>query len=302
MRECVEEGILQAYVDDELSPEMTERVAAHISACQTCAGAASLIATETAMFASAFEAEKHWDVPTVSLRERIDAAIAEKNRPVGLFDQRTVSGFGGWLASISGLFKVSPQRSLGFASLIAVVAFAAIFGIMRWNGSQTKSSDAVSVADNRKAESTVGGAASPSPTPTEHRENQNPGPDKEQKNTPNKRPAPKKPAGPVLVPSPDELPKAELATLPGEHNYLKAIDSLMVEIQASGETTMKPSLRSEYERNLAIVDQAINSTRRTARRNPNDPDATEFLYSSYQSKIDLLSTIAEQVRPTLATR
>jgi hypothetical protein len=65
---------------------------------------------------------------------------------------------------------------------------------------------------------------------------------------------------------------------------------------------MKPSLRAEYERNLAIVDQAIDSTRRAARRNPNDPDASEFLYSSYQSKLDLLSAVAEQVRPTVATR
>ena len=65
---------------------------------------------------------------------------------------------------------------------------------------------------------------------------------------------------------------------------------------------MKPSLRAEYERNLAIVDQAIFSTRRTARSNPNDPDAAEFLYSSYQSKLDLLNTVAQQVRPTVATR
>ncbi len=100
------------------------------------------------------------------------------------------------------------------------------------------------------------------------------------------------------------MPKDELAAkpLPGEQNFLKAIDSLAFEIQASGETAMKPSLRAEYERNLAIVDQAIDSTRRVARRNPNDPDASEFLYSSYQSKLDLLSAVAEQVRPTVAIK
>jgi hypothetical protein len=90
--------------------------------------------------------------------------------------------------------------------------------------------------------------------------------------------------------------------LPGEQNYLKAIDSLKVEIEATDETAMKPSLRAEYERNLAIVDQAIDSTRRVARRHPKDPDATSFLYSSYQSKLDLLSAVAEQVRPSIATR
>ena len=107
------------------------------------------------------------------------------------------------------------------------------------------------------------------------------------------------------MPAPDELPKDELATLkplPGEENYLKAIDSLTVEIKTRGETAMKPSLRAEYERTLAIVDQAIDSTRRAARRNPRDPDASAFLYSSYQSKLELLTTVADQVRPTIATR
>jgi hypothetical protein len=161
------------------------------------------------------------------------------------------------------------------------------------------------VADNGKKETKPPVVAGPSPTPAETN-NSNPAPEKDvEKNTPSKRRAPKKPAGPSLVPAPSELSKDELASLkplPGEQNYLKAIDSLTVEIEATRETAMKPSLRAEYERNLAIVDQAINSTRRTARRNPQDPDASTFLYSSYQSKLDLLSAVAEQVRPTIATR
>jgi hypothetical protein len=95
---------------------------------------------------------------------------------------------------------------------------------------------------------------------------------------------------------------AEAKPLPGESDYLKAIDSLSTEIEASGEANMQPSLLAEYKRNLAVVDQAIDSTRRAARRNPRDTDAAEFLYTSYQSKLDLLSTVAEQVRPTIAAR
>jgi hypothetical protein len=144
-----------------------------------------------------------------------------------------------------------------------------------------------------------------SPAPTPSRTNDPvAAPDKENKGAPKKQTPPKKQVKPVLVPEPDQLPKDELASkpLPGEQNYLKAIDSLIYEIEASGETALKPSLRAEYERNLAIIDQAIDSTRRVARRNPNDPDASEFLYTSYQSKLDLLSAVAEQVRPTVATR
>ena len=306
MRECIEEGILQAYADNELSPEMAETVASHLSACAACAGAASVIADESALFANAFAAEMAQEVPTVSLRERLDAAIAEINRPAAIFEENRDSRLSGWLASFAGLFKVSPQRALGFASLIAVVAFAAIFAVVRWNRSETDSSK-VLVADVNQPNQT-GGKASPSPTPagTPNAPVTEPGKDnKNDKGAPGKPRTPKKQPGQILVPAPSELPQDELAVakpLPGEQNYLKAIDSLTVEIEATDATAMKPSLRAEYERNLAIVDQAINSTRRVARRNPNDTDASEFLYSSYQSKLDLLTAVAEQVRPTVATR
>ena len=37
MRECVDEGMLQAYFDGELSSEMMERVATHIASCRSAA-------------------------------------------------------------------------------------------------------------------------------------------------------------------------------------------------------------------------------------------------------------------------
>jgi Putative zinc-finger len=301
MRECIEEGILQGYVDDELSPEMTERVVSHLASCATCAEAAIVASGEMSLFTSAFEAENSLEIPTVRLRERIDAAIAEMNRPAQLFERKESGRLRDWLASFAGLFKVSPQRALSFASLIAVVAFAAIFVIVRLNRSDSAGHSPQIVAGVNNP--TAGANGSPSPTPPRV-DSQDVAPDKDNKGTPKKQTTPKKQVKPVLVPEPDQLPKDELAAkpLPGEQNYLKAIDTLAYEIQASGETAMKPSLRAEYERNLAIVDQAIDSTRRVARRNPNDPDASEFLYSSYQSKLDLLSAVAEQVRPTIATR
>lgn len=304
MRECIEEGILQAYVDDELSPEMTEAVVAHLHACASCAEAATNTASESTLLASAFAAEMALDVPTVHLRERLDAAIAEMNSPARNFEQQRESSVSGWLASFARLFKVSPQRSFGFASLIAVVAFAAIFAVVRWNQSEKGNvSPALVARDGEQPKTTPSVTSSPSPT-TATEDKQNTQPAKDKRNPPVKRTTPKKQSDPTLVPAPNELPKDELAVqpLPGEQNYLKAIESLAVEIEASGELAMKPSLRAEYERNLAIVNQAIDSTRRVARRNPGDPDASEFLYSSYQSKLDLLSAVAEQVRPTVATR
>lgn len=300
MKDHIEEGILQSYVDDELPPETAERVAAHIAACRLCAEAFNEAANETAMFTTAFEAEMTLDVPTVRLRERIDAAIAEINRPNEIVEPGW--SLNGWLASLAGLFKVSPQRAVGFASLIALVAFAAIFATIQLRRSGSSEAPAT-VASNEKTTKTTPPGTRDKPAPPTGVNNSN-GSAETDRNTPAvKPPKPKKQVKPTLVPEPGQLPKDELATtLPGEQNYLKAIDSLTVEIQSSGETAMKPSLRAEYERNLAIVDQAIDSTRRVARRHPKDPDAASFLYSSYQSKLDLLSAVAEQVRPSIATR
>ena len=305
MRECIEEGVLQSYVDGELSREMAERVEAHAAHCSTCAEALDEAASEMAMFTRAFEPMMAADVPTVRLRASLDRAIAEKSAPVEISEKKQGWNFNGWLASFSELFKVSPQRAIGFASLVAVVAFAAIFATIYLRRAGNNGNNPNSVAVNKQPNaSTPNATATPSPSPNQNGTNDEPNKGGSSDN-PNNRKAPKKQPKEVLVPEPDQLPRVEQASykpLPGEQNYLKAIDSLTSEIQESDAATMKPSLRAEYERNLAVVNQAIDSTRRAARRNPNDADAVQFLYSSYQSKLDLLSAVAEQVRPTIATR
>jgi hypothetical protein len=80
--------------------------------------------------------------------------------------------------------------------------------------------------------------------------------------------------------------------LPGERSYLKTIAALDSTIK-SGKSSMRPALQAEYERNLALVDRAIAATRSAAKRNPNDPDAADFMFAAYQSKVDLLNTVAD---------
>lgn len=305
MRECINEGVLQSYVDGELSMEMVERVEAHAARCSLCAEALDEAASEMLMFTRAFAADTPFDVPTVRLRERIDRAIAGTDAPVEIQKRKQGWTLSGWLAAFGELFKVSPQRAVGFASLIAVVAFAAIFATISLRRGENSDKGQPVIA---KATPTPQPTASVIPTPTPEKKQEDETGNGGGPNNNSTKPAKqKKQPKEVLVPEPDQLPRIEQANysykpLPGEQNYLKAIDSLTAEIQASDATAMKPSLRAEYERNLAVVDQAIDSTRRAARRNPRDADAVQFLYSSYQSKLDLLSAVAEQVRPTIATR
>jgi hypothetical protein len=53
-------------------------------------------------------------------------------------------------------------------------------------------------------------------------------------------------------------------------------------------------VRAEYERNLALLDSAISQTRQVAARNPKDETAVSFLLAAYQSKVELLSKVADQ--------
>jgi hypothetical protein len=81
--------------------------------------------------------------------------------------------------------------------------------------------------------------------------------------------------------------------LPGERSYLTTIASLDTTIKSEINTPMRPALQAEYERNLALVDRAIAATRSAAKKNPNDPDAAEFMFAAYQSKVDLLNQVAD---------
>ena len=60
------------------------------------------------------------------------------------------------------------------------------------------------------------------------------------------------------------------------------------------ELAMRPSLRVEYEKNLAVMDSAINQLQQQARKNPKDENAKQSLIATYRSKIDLLGTVAEK--------
>jgi hypothetical protein len=86
---------------------------------------------------------------------------------------------------------------------------------------------------------------------------------------------------------------AKIKLLPGERTYLRTIAALDSTIKSENDRPMRPALRAEYERNLALVDRALAAARHAAKKNPNDPDAAEFVFAAYQSKVDLMNTVAD---------
>ena len=283
MIRCLDEGKLQSYFDGELSIEMMESVTSHLASCVTCAAAARELEEESALLTSALAAEFEASVPTERLRERIDAAVLGDRVAIAQSTQKA-SGLAGFF---SGLLNFGTQRMLGYASLAVVLAFAAIAGVVKMRTTTT-----APPVDTTNAQ------AGNKQQPDDKQLAQAP-----QTSNPENIPAvaipvrenPKSfaPVRPVKVVPVSAMPKATpVRLLPGERSYLQAIARLDTAIK-SNKNSMRPALQVEFERNLAVVDRAIAATRSAAKSNPNDPDAADFMFAAYQSKVDLLNTVAD---------
>lgn len=279
MRHCLDEGMLQSYFDGELSTSLMESATAHLASCVTCAAAARELENENALLSEAFALEFEGAVPTDRLRHRIDAAVAgiQVVRP-GVRQPSAVSGF---FSSLSNLFSFAPQRALGYAALMIVLAFGVIFGLVKLSGKSDTSSVAIVEQPSPSGVTTAGSndknnqGSVIAPIPVE-----------------TVAPTPIKVAYRPVAPKSFAPKAAPVKLMPGEKAYLQTIAKLDTAIK-SEKKDMRPALQVEYERNLAVVDRAIAATRDAAKKNPSDPDAADFMFAAYQSKVDLLNTIAD---------
>jgi len=279
MTRCLDEAKLQSYFDGELSLEMMESVTSHLASCVTCAAAARELEEESALLTSALATEFEASVPTERLRQRIDEAVLGDRVGIAHSTQKTT----GLAAFFSALLNLGTQRTLGYASLAVVVAFAAIFAIVKMR-TTTDNPPAVASTPDKANDTVVADAGSKAtqetipPVPI---------------SSPTKAPTVVTPrAQRFVAASTAPKPPAPVKLIPGERSYLQAIAKLDTTIK-SNKKSMRPSLQVEYERNLAVVDRAIAATRSAAKSNPNDPDAADFMFAAYQSKVDLLNTIAD---------
>lgn len=289
MKECVDEGILQSYFDGELSNEHMEGVTTHLVSCLKCATAARELESEVLILSNALAPEFEAAVPTEHLRHRIDVAVAGLQLGnANIAKEPVATAARSWLRSLGALFEFTPQRTFGYAALVVVVAFAAIIGAIQLRQPTSPSVD----KENNVAQETTPSTSTP------------------QADTANDAVAgitkPEVVNSPTSVNSPVRVnrPKkhrpnvsnqevAEVKLLPGERSYLKTIAALDSTIKSNSNKPMRPALRAEYERNLAVVNRALAATRNAAKKNPNDPDAAEFMFNAYQSKVDLLNTVAD---------
>jgi len=280
MTRCLDEGKLQSYFDGELSIDMMESVTSHLASCVTCAAAAREMEEESSLLTSALAMEFEASVPTERLRERINEVVLGDRIATAQSTQKA-----GFFAS---LLNFGTQRTLGFASLAVIIAFAAIVGVVK----MTRTPDQ-GVTKDQVATKTTGDQVKNDAVATASRKEELTVPPIEILAPPTKAPTigtPRKEYKSVPVSTaPTPVP---VKLIPGERSYLQAIARLDSTIKSNSKS-MRPALQAEYQRNLVVVDRAIAATRSAAKSNPNDPDAADFMFAAYQSKVDLLNTIAD---------
>jgi len=290
---CLDIGNIQAFLDGELSQAETIRVSAHIGSCDNCALLLADAEEESLVVFPALDREFNTLVPTQRLWNKINDSIRveQERRPLWTRIQA-------FLAS-----SFADPSMLAAASLLIV--FAVITTV--WFGRSTTSSrisDQAAVIVPRVNKTTNIVAAKPVPETSgvgETASTQIEAPIASEKRSAYRieraafEPERERPVRGETKERTSEPSFNTAAFLPGEENYVKTIASLSATVNAHKENgLMRPAERIAYERDMAVVNDAIAKMRIEVRRNPKDDSAKQVLYSSYQNKIDLLNSAAQK--------
>lgn len=273
---CLDIGIIQAFLDSELTHDERKRVSGHIAICDNCAVMLAEAEDQSAVVFSALEREFNTLVPTQRLWNKINDSIAieRESRP---FWQKAY-------AFVAMAFA-NPSITAVASLLIVVGVFAAV-----WMNRTPVSNEVAIIETPVKTGATNTPVFSPPET--------NSG-DVVNDRTPQpivrfERAAYRSDSRPGLVP-PIKTPNTSNGYMPGEESYIKTISSLTktVEEQKAG-GIMRPGERIAYERDMAVVNDAIAKLKKEVKRNPRNESAKQVLYSSYQNKIDLLNSVSQK--------
>ena len=264
MRNCVDEGTLQAWFDGELDANAAANVTAHLHSCVPCAEAAHTLEAENLILSEGLSSEFAAAIPTERLRQRVNAAVAGMQVAGAAPVNRS------WWSALSDLLP--SFRVLAYASATAAVLLAGWLALVYLKRDQPTALLAIRGSLPDIALVTPKNDQVVLPTGTKQ-------PDS----------LPQREITPIRKKRPVEEQANSLAWQ--ERQYERAITKLNEAINA--QAPLRPSLRVEYEYNLAVIDNAITTTRDVARKNPNDPQATQFMLAAYQSKIDLMNQVAD---------
>lgn len=282
MTNCLDTGMIQGFLDGELSPSKASDVSAHIAACDACAAQLSTAEEESAFVFSVLEREMDALVPTQRLWNKINDSIEveKQNAP---FWQKA------WAYITASL--VNPAIAV---AAVAVIVFG-ISTVVFVDKNETRNQPVTYVAKtNEPTQTTPVSTASAEPVngslsidsrssaPTQIK-------------APTYSPAKienavyRAPVRPMI-----DTKGPQPVNIPGEENYVRTINTLAKSVDDQKDNVLRPSERVSYERDMAVVNDAIAKLKKEVQKNPKNESAKQVLYSSYQNKIDLLNSVSQR--------
>ena len=275
--DCFDIGIIQAFLDGELAHGEMSRVSTHVAQCDTCAIMLAEAEDESAIVFPALEREFNTLVPTQRLWNKINDSIKIERDNLPFWHKA-------W--AFLTLAVVNPSL-VAAASILIVATIVATFWLNR-----TPIADSVAVSVNPTKSAVIPIVATPSVVDTT---------DEIKSQTPvkleqtafradNRRII----ATPAVYKTSSPATANSEGYMPGEESYVKTISSLTKTVEGQKDGIMHPSERIAYERDMAVVNDAIGKMRTEVKRNPKNESAKQVLYSSYQNKIDLLNSVSQK--------
>ncbi|HYX42032.1 MAG TPA: zf-HC2 domain-containing protein, partial [Pyrinomonadaceae bacterium] len=166
MNTCLDEGMLQAYLDGELPTAQMEACAAHLATCATCAELAHEAEHEYALLSTAFAPLLSTPAPTERLRARLDQSIAELQAPRFVTEPSTAR-LRAWWTAFTASFAFNPRYVGAFATFLLAIALTVTLTMMRPTPVQSPRQEVATVKPNSNVS-----IVSSTPTPASN-ENQN---------------------------------------------------------------------------------------------------------------------------------
>lgn len=292
IEKCFDEGTLQAFLDNELSSEMSQTVARHLVDCDPCAILLAEVEEETAFAFAAIEQEFGGLVPTQRLWTKINESIEVQHR------KRSVWQY--ILTFVSSLSFTNPHV-VAFGSLLLIVGVVSALIVVKndnpaANGlANVKSNNSINqVAKTDEPVSPVGDNVAPAFNNDKRSNPANPPVRRENANFV-KRENTQKPFEKVPSRRDDFHPQpAVYQYLDGEESYVTTIARLEKTVDQSKDEVLKPSARFSYEKDLAVVNDTISKMKKEVKKNPKNDDAKQVLFASYQNKIELLNSVTQR--------
>ena len=278
-RNCLDIGTIQSYLDCELDHDEALSVSSHIADCDSCAMKLAQAEEESAFVFSALDREFDTLVPTQRLWNNINTSIDLEKRNASL-----------WTKCRAFLATALMNPSFAAAAAVIIVIGAAV---VIWND------QAPEIATTFEVPLPAASATTTTVKPELIKNTGEAVADQIQMETSPElasgRPSKHRVAiRAVAVRRSNEYSERAESYLPGEENYLVTIASLSSIVEKQKDGLLRPSERVSFERDLAVVNQAIERMKAEVARNPRNEAAKKILYASYQNKIDLLNSISQR--------